>query len=356
MSKCKDFYFISTDSEYRQGYQTAFNKEYVVYYDKSEERDKALGLIATADVAVMGACPDRLIDLRVSTGKLTFLYSERFFKKGTWRRFIPRTRKAVYDRAIKYKNRDDFYVLCASAYLPYDLSLLGFPTDKCLKWGYFPQVKRYKNIEEIITAKRKSSILWVSRFLEWKHPEVPVKLAKRLKSDGYKFQLNMIGDGECRSKVEKLIKRYGLKDCVYLRGSLPSEEVRNYMEQSEIFLFTSDRYEGWGAVLNESMNSGCAVVTNRAIGSVPYLIKDGENGFIYDGPVKDVYNKVKFLLDNSERRKETGKNAYYSIVDMWNSDVAAERLLEIAEILYKDSGKTGRYQDGPCSKAKIIKG
>ena len=49
------------------------------------------------------------------------------------------------------------------------------------------------------------------------------------------------------------------------------------MEKSEIFLFTSDKGEGWGAVLNESMNSACAVVASHAIGSVPFLLKDGEN-------------------------------------------------------------------------------
>lgn len=356
ISNCKDLYFLATDSEYRQGYQVAFNKEYVVYYDKIGERDRVLDLLTQADVAIMGACPDELIDLRVSTGKLTFLYSERFFKKGAWRRLIPRTRKAVYNRAIKYKNNDNFYILCASAYLPYDVSLLGFPNGKCFKWGYFPQAKRYKNIEEIIAAKGESSILWASRFLEWKHPEIPIKLAAKLKADGYRFELNMIGDGICHAKTEKLIKKYHLEDCVNLLGSMSSEEVRDYMEQSEIFLFTSDRREGWGAVLNESMNSGCAVVANKAIGSAPYLIKDGENGFIYNGTLKDIYNKVKFLFDNPEIRKETGKNAYYSIIDMWNADVAAERLLKTAGILCTDNRKAGLYQDGPCSTANIVKG
>ena len=48
--------------------------------------------------------------------------------------------------------------------------------------------------------------------------------------------------------------------------------LEGYMESSHIFLlFTSDRNEG--AALNESMNSGCAVVASDAIGSVPYLMR-----------------------------------------------------------------------------------
>ena len=34
------------------------------------------------------------------------------------------------------------------------------------------------------------------------------------------------------------------------------------MEQADIYLFTSDRNEGWGAVANEAMNSACAMVAD----------------------------------------------------------------------------------------------
>ena len=53
------------------------------------------------------------------------------------------------------------------------------------------------------------------------------------------------------------------------------------MEKTGIFLFTSDRQEGWGAVLNEAMNSGCAVVASHLIGAVPFLKKKKKNGLVY---------------------------------------------------------------------------
>ena len=80
------------------------------------------------------------------------------------------------------------------------------------------------------------------------------------------------------------------------------EQVREYMEKSEIHIFTSDRNEGWGAVLNESMNSACVPVANKAIGSVPYLINDGNNGFMYKDE-NELYEKVKYLLNNDKDRK-----------------------------------------------------
>ena len=94
-----------------------------------------------------------------------------------------------------------------------------------------------------------------------------------------------------------MIKKYHLQNCVSLCGSLSPEKVREYMVKSQIFLFTSDYNEGWGAVLNEAMNSACAVIASHAIGSVPFLINNKKNGLIYqNGQMEDLYRKVKVLL------------------------------------------------------------
>ena len=117
-------------------------------------------------------------------------------------------------------------------------------------------------------------------------------------------------------------------------GAMKPEQVRAYMEKSEIFLFSSDRNEGWGAVLNESMNSGCAVVASHAIGSVPFLLDNGKNGYIYkNGDMDDMYQKVKSLMDNPGKRREISKNAYTTIANEWNAENAASKLLVLAQAL-----------------------
>ena len=129
------------------------------------------------------------------------------------------------------------------------------------------------------------------------------------------------------------------------------------MEKSEVFLFTSDRHEGWGAVLNEAMNSACAVVANSAIGSVPFLMKHGENGYMYkDGDVEELYRNVKMLLDNSNERKRISKNAYKTIVEEYNPQNAAKKLVKLCEIMLNGEYKPFPFEDGVCSKAEILKG
>ena len=125
------------------------------------------------------------------------------------------------------------------------------------------------------------------------------------------------------------------------------------MEGSNIFLFTSDFNEGWGAVLNEAMNSGCAVVASHAIGSVPFLIVHKVNGLIYrNGDLKDISFKVMHLIDNRTEREYLARNAYLSIVELWNGKVAAERLVQLSDGLIQ--GIDVEFNEGPCSRASVI--
>lgn len=80
------------------------------------------------------------------------------------------------------------------------------------------------------------------------------------------------------------------------------------MEKSSIYLFTSDYNEGWGAVLNEAMNSGCAVLANHAIGAVPFMMKDGLNGRVYqNGRLDEMYSLLRSMTDDPELCKNTVK-------------------------------------------------
>ena len=315
------------------------------YKDKATYR-RCVDLINNADVVIAGSAPEKMIRKRIRSGKLVFRYSERIYKNKKKLLQLPlRYIKYHFDN-YPYKN---VYMLCASAYAARDYAITGMFKGKTFKWGYFPAVKKYDDIVKLIDDKTPASILWVARLIELKHPDASIRLAKRLKQAGYKFKLSLIGNGELENKIRDMIKAENLEDCVQMLGSMKPEEVRRYMEQSEIYLFTSDFNEGWGAVLNESMNSACAVVASHAIGSVPFLINDGENGFIYkNGDEDDLFNKVKFLLDNPEKRKEMSLNAYKTMAETWNAENAVKNFMDLNQsvMINKLTKVSGEY---PCS-------
>ncbi len=309
-------------------------------------------VVSEADVIIYGSAPYEMIEKSLRDKKPVFLYSERLYKGKIQRYKLPIRFFRFRKKFTRYKN---LRLLCASAYTAPDYAKTRTFIGKAYKWGYFPDVKQYESIDTLIEKKRPASLLWVARFIPWKHPEIPVEIAKRLKADGYSFTLNMIGNGEMEDEIGQKITDEDLTDCVHLLGSMTPEEVRDHMEASEIYLFTSDRGEGWGAVLNESMNSACAVCASHAIGSVPFLIDDGKNGLIYkDGDLNDLYAKVKWLLNHPAERKAIAKNAYETMIREWNAATAARKFIALAEAVLSGEKKPFPFDSGVCSKAPII--
>lgn len=194
-------------------------------------------------------------------------------------------------------------------------------------------------------------IIWVGRFLKWKHPEYVIKLAKILKKENYKFNIQMLGQGVLEEKIKKQIKKNNLEDVVEMVGQVPSEEVKDYMEKANIFIGTSDSNEGWGAVINESMNAGCTVIASKKMGSVPFLIKNNENGMIFS-TFKEFESEVKYAINNKELREKLSKNAYKFITEKWTAKVATENLLQLFESILEENEI--QITEGPSSKAKKI--
>lgn len=352
------YYFIETKpiskERLNMGWGGDDRPSYILQsYIDEESKKKCQRVIDDADVVIYGSAPYSMMKTRLNKGLLTFKYSERPYKEK-----VPFIKLIVHIvRALKdYDRYKNFYLLCASAYAPVDFSKILAFVGKTYKWGYFPEVNKYEDIDKLIEGKKANSILWTARFIDWKHPEIPIEIAKRLKADGYDFKLNMIGNGVLEDATRELIEREGVVDCVDMLGSMKPEEVREHMEKSEIFLFTSDRNEGWGAVLNESMNSACAVVANSAIGAVPFLVEDGVNGYMYkDCHIDGLYNRVKQLLDDDNERKRIAKNAYSTMTDEWNAENAAEKFVALCEKMLAGEYKPFPYESGVCSKAEILK-
>lgn len=338
------------------GYADMHQKEYVLRaYESGEQKNEALRWCMESDVIIHGAAPEVIVANRIKMGLPVFRYSERVFKNGLLHALSPKGRKKLKILHGQYKDQP-VYMLCASAYTSKDLSRVGAYKNKAFRWGYFPDVKTYEDIDSLIAQKKPASILWVARLIELKHPEAAIEVARRLKKDGYSFKLSMIGIGPMQEQLEQMIEREGLGEYVELLGAMSPEEVRRHMEQSEIFLFNSDRHEGWGAVMNESMNSGCAVVASHIVGSVPFLVQDGENGLIYrSGNTKELYRKVKSLLDNPQKRAQMGKTAYETMTQQWNAENAAKRFIALAQAVCGGTEYPDLFDSGVCSKAPLLR-
>ena len=358
MSSLCDYTFIETepmdDERKGMGWSLQDFPEYVFPSQRfASEPERALQIITDADVVILGSAPDTLFVPRLKQGKITFRYSERLYKEGTPLHRLPHDIAGAWLHHGRFQ-KYPLYMLCASAYTATDVARFGNYRNRCFQWGYFPEAIQYP--DETLSSRRHSPpirLLWVARMLDWKHPEAVIEVADRLKRDGYDYHLDLIGSGPMQSELESMISEKHLEQQVHLLGTMPPEDVRSHMLAADIFLFTSDRYEGWGAVLNEAMNSGCAVVASHSIGSAPFLIENGKNGLLFrSGDWDDLYQKVKQFVESDTLRYSCGQAAYRTITEQWNAANAAERFFTLVNSLQR--GDPTPFTDGPCSKANLL--
>lgn len=360
-----DFVFIDHDKK-RIQYGSATNsspknkvyenRPYVLHLRESEATfAKAKKLINDADVLLAGSEPFELVRERILSNKLTFRLGERSMKGPLWKDILRVIKlKSHYDRY----SRPNYRKLSLSGYDANDMRLCNRSyREKCYRFAYFNQIKTV-DIEELLRNKHsdKLTIIWCARFIDWKHPEMPVLLAKKLVESGREnFEVQMIGSSSTPlwHKIKHRIEKCGLTNYVILTGSIPNTEVVERMQKSKVFIFTSDKGEGWGVVLNEAMSCGCACVASHEIGAVPTLIKNGENGLIFKSrSVDSLFEKVVRLYDNPQFCTQYGRNAYKTITGDWSVQCAIDRLLQLSQSIL--DGREISYGEGPCSKARPV--
>lgn len=363
LSGCEDvkFTFVATEPIERErlamGYADMNQEDFVLRaYDEGGE-DRAMELAVSADVMIFGSAPTKYLTERMKANKLTFYFSERVLKKGAWRRFIPSTRKKLKAQFLDHKHKA-LYVLGASAYMARDMEILGFPTGRCLRWGYFPKITS-KDVDALFEQKSATDvveILYAGRLLELKRVIDALKALNVLLKKGVdNFRFTVIGDGEEASALKAYAQQNGMNGNVRFLPFVPSDEVRKVMDGADVYFFGSDFREGWGAVVNEAMNSACAVVASHAVGSSAFLIEDGVNGLVYEcGNIADLAEKFERVVKDGAFRKELGREAYRTVTKVWNAEVAGARLVELARRILDQKGDVVLYEDGPCSPAPVL--
>lgn len=365
----EDYHFIQTKPMEQERLLMGWSREgeklpYVSFLYEDEEYCRKL--IMESDVLLAGWSErEDLVQQRLNSGKLTIRVSERLYREGQWKAISPKGLLHKYREHTRYRKKPA-YLLCAGAYVPSDFHLIHAYPGKMFKWGYFPEVRYYEE-EQLKCMKNGDGqihIVWAGRFIPLKHPEYMLQLAKSLKEGSHKpspdrkhrpvrFHIHMVGSGQMELELKALAKEYGVEDEITFYGFKTPEEVRAIMETCHIHVFTSNHLEGWGAVVNEAMNSGCAVVANVQAGAVPYLIQHKKNGLVYPGgSYEKMEEAVRYLAENPKEREQMGREAYQTIVGLWNAPHAAKELIRMMEALKE--GRISPAGEGPLSPAPVV--
>jgi len=132
-------------------------------------------------------------------------------------------------------------------------------------------------------------LLTVARLTAKKGLPTVYRAIRRLRDRGVNLEHVLIGDGEERSRILKLIDELGLSDAARWIGTQPHGVVIDHYRQADAFVLgcevapNGDR-DGIPNVLLESMAVGVPVVAT-AVSAIPELVEDGRTGLLV--PPKD---------------------------------------------------------------------
>ena len=143
------------------------------------------------------------------------------------------------------------------------------------------------------------------------------------------------GKGSEENRLREIAKELKVTDNIYFIGSVENKELPYYINTSSIYVSTSLADAGLSASTAEAMACGLpAIVTDFGVNKE--WVKDGVNGFLF--PMKDsktLAEKIIYLLENPEKRKEFGKNGRDLIVEKLNYEIEMNKMEELYKGMIK---------------------
>ncbi|EKE84822.1 glycosyltransferase [Idiomarina xiamenensis] len=168
----------------------------------------------------------------------------------------------------------------------------------------------------------------VSRLSQEKNIDFMLDAIAELKQREHRpFRFIIIGDGDERSRIESRINTLGLSDVVILTGAIPPEQMVNYYQLGDIFLFAS-KSETQGMVILEAMAAGLPVVAVRSSG-IDDVVQHKSNGYKTPENIEVWLRQVERLSQQDELRQRLANQA-----QQFAKDYAIEHFAEDIKHIY----------------------
>ncbi len=155
--------------------------------------------------------------------------------------------------------------------------------------------------QEIDAVKpEETTFVTVGRLSEEKGFARLITTVKRLKSEGYKLKLWIVGSGPEGERLTRQVKELELEDDVIFWGT--QKNPHPYTAKADVFVCSSYT-EGYSTVCTEAVMLGIPVVSTR-VGGAKEIIEDSEVGLLVENSDEALYEGMKKVLDDPSLIKE----------------------------------------------------
>ena len=351
----ENFLYIAEESLHQERKELGWNHGQASWICELEENRAVLQeKLETCDILITSLRRTELLNKRAERGLRSYYMFERWFKPpvGTFRMLHPGYRKMCkdFDLLVSSLNIrflpigtfavEDFIKMRKILKNPFALfspktklsteknfPVLSLSSGDMRLWGYFVNPGNGHFVER---RKDVLNLFWCGRMLDWKRVDTLVKAAVNLLKRNIPVELTLVGHGPEEPKLRKLAGKW-LNEKIFFKPPAKIDEIRQYMQNHDAYVLSSDGGEGWGAALNEAMNEGMIPVGTFEAGSSATMIEHGKNGFLYHSKnVKDLESILEQIwnLKKNGQDQEIRNNAMQTIHDIWSPENAAVKLLE----------------------------
>jgi glycosyltransferase involved in cell wall biosynthesis len=162
------------------------------------------------------------------------------------------------------------------------LEHLGAPPELIFEGGLCseppPIQKLSKPTDDVIR------FLCVSQLIERKgilHLFKTIEILEKRVQLEKQYKVELLGDGPMRESYKELAERLGISHRISFLGNVAPQEVWSYYAKAHVFVLPTLQ-DNWPLVVPEAMSMGMPVLLSNYAGSVPDLMNDGVNGWVFD--------------------------------------------------------------------------
>jgi glycosyltransferase involved in cell wall biosynthesis len=158
-----------------------------------------------------------------------------------------------------------------------------------------------------------------------KNIELLLRASAVVLASGVPIHVVVLGEGECRAELEQLAVKLGIGDAVSFLGW--RNDVKRVLGALDVYALTSHS-EGLPIAVLEGMAAELPVIST-VVGDMPFLVRDGETGFLIAQHDPEVFaDRLRYLATSSDIRVAMGQAARREVLRSYDRTLMIERYME----------------------------
>ena len=169
-------------------------------------------------------------------------------------------------------------------------------------------------------------IIFARRFVKYRGTRLFAEVAERILCEYKNIEITFAGDGPEEGYLkERFFKYPNVKFCTY-----KSDESLQVHSDKHIAVVPTVGSEGSRLSILEAMASTCAVVCTN-VGGMTNIVIDNFNGAIVNPEVVQLYEAIKSIIEDREKRERVAIAAYETVQNGFSFELWAEKWKRILD-------------------------